>query len=142
LADKKNIMNEEQSFLGRGWAFPPTFDHQSLTVRMLTDEADIENSLQVLLRTRIRERLMQPEFGCNMEDLLFEPLNTGIVTKMKDRVFTAIYYYEPRVEPIDVTLIANETEGLINIYVEYSIRTTNSRHNIVFPFYLNEGTNI
>jgi uncharacterized protein len=142
LADKNQFMNEEKSFLGRGWAFPPEFDHQSLNVRMISNETDIENSLHLLLSTPIGERLLQPEYGCNLDILLFEPLSTGLKTQVKDKVFTAIYYYEPRVEPLDVTLIASETEGLINIYVEYAIRITNTRHNIVYPFYLNEGTNI
>jgi uncharacterized protein len=121
-------MKEEKSFLGRGWAFPPEFDHKSLTVRMTTDEADIESSLHILLSTRVGERLMQPSFGCNLE--------------VKDWVFTAIYYFEPRIEPIEVTFVANEEAGIINLIVEYRIKNTNTRHNIVYPFYLNEGTNI
>lgn len=135
-------MSEERSFLGRGWAFPPEFDHRSLNVRMIADETDIENSLRILLSTRIRERLMQPEYGCNLDVLLFEPMNTGLKTEIKDKVFTAIYYFEPRIEPLEVTLVASETEGLINIHVEYLVRTTNTRHNIVYPFYINEGTSI
>jgi uncharacterized protein len=135
-------MNEEKSFLGRGWAFPPEFDHKSLTVRMTTDLADIESSLHILLSTRVGERLMQPSYGCNLEVMLFEPMTLSMQTQVKDWVFTAIYYFEPRVEPIEVTFIANEEEGIINIIVEYRIRNTNTRHNIVYPFYLNEGTNI
>ena len=135
-------MNEERSFLGKGWSFPPEFDHQSLTTRMIADETDIESSLHILLATRVRERLLQPDYGCNLDVLLFEPLNTGLKTQMKDRVFTAIYFYEPRVEPLDVTLVSSDAEGMINIYVEYRVRITNTRHNIVYPFYINEGTNI
>jgi uncharacterized protein len=135
-------MNEEKSFLGKGWAFPPEFDHKSLTVRMTSDEADIESSLHILLSTRVGERLMQPSFGCNLEVMLFEPLTLTLETQIKDWVFTAIYYFEPRVEPLEVNFIASEEEGVINIYIEYRIRNTNTRHNIVYPFYLNEGTNI
>ncbi len=135
-------MNEEKSFLGRGWAFPPEFDHKSLTVKMMTDLADIESSLHILLSTRVGERLMQPSYGCNLEVMLFEPMTLSMQTQVKDWVFTAIYYFEPRVEPLEVIFIASEEEGIINIYIEYRIRNTNTRHNIVYPFYLNEGTNI
>lgn len=135
-------MNEENSYLGRGWSFPPQFNIESRTVHMAADETDIEQSLHILLSTRLRERLMQPEYGCSLETMLFEPVTVSLKTLIKDRVFTAIYYHEPRVEPLDVLLVASEEEGLVNIFVEYRLRSTNTRHNIVFPFYINEGTNI
>src|SRR6185369_7472642 len=130
---------DENTFLGRGWAFPPQFNKLTGTVEMLSNEADIKNSLQVLLLTRVGERIMQPSYGCNMDVLLFEAINESLITFIKDLVFTAIYYYEPRINPEDVSVVATEDEGLVLVNVEYTIRTTNSRHNLVFPFYLDEG---
>lgn len=132
-------MAETIAFLGTGWSFPPTFDKASGGVVMLSNEEDIQNSLQVLLSTRVGERIMQPDYGCNMDVLLFEPINQSLITYIKDLVFTAIYYFEPRINPENVTIEATEEEGTVLVKVDYTIRTTNSRHNLVFPFYLNEG---
>lgn len=132
-------MSDYNSFLGRGWAFPPQFNKQTGTVEMLSNEDDIQNSLQVLLSTRVGERIMQPKYGCNMDELLFEPINESLISYIKDLVFTAIYYYEPRINPENVTVEATEEEGTVLVNVEYTIRSTNSRHNLVFPFYLDEG---
>jgi phage baseplate assembly protein W len=109
---------------------------------MIADEADIKNSMEVLLSTRVGERFLQPKYGCNLDEILFEPLTVSLQTYIKDLVFTAIYYFEPRIKPEKVTLTPSETEGLAIISVEYTIRATNTRHNLVYPFYLNEGTNI
>lgn len=127
------------SFLGTGWSFPPEFNKVTAGVLLLSDEMDIRNSLQVLLSTRVGERIMQPTYGCNMDVLLFEPINESLLTYIKDLVFTAIYYFEPRVNPENVSLEATEAEGTLLINVEYTTRSTNSRHNLVFPFYLDEG---
>ena len=132
-------MSDFKSFLGTGWSFPPTFSKLTGTVEMLSNEADIQNSLRVLLSTRIGERLMQPNYGCNLDVMLFETINETMLTFVKDLVFTAIYYFEPRVNPINVKVEATAEEGMVLINVEYQIRNTNSRHNLVYPFYLDEA---
>lgn len=132
-------MSTDNSFLGKGWSFPLQFDKAAGNVKMIRDEEDIQNSLLVLLSTRVGERIMQPAYGCNMDVLLFEPINESLISYIKDLVFTAIYYFEPRIDPENVKLEAAETEGTILVTVEYKIRSTNSRHNLVFPFYLDEG---
>ncbi len=132
-------MDTITSFLGTGWKFPIQFTKATGSPEMLSDEDDIQNSLQVLLSTRIGERIMQPAYGCNMDVLLFEAINESLKTYVKDLVFTAIYYYEPRINPDNVTISATAEEGVIIVDVAYTIRSTNSRHNLVFPFYLDEG---
>src|SRR5258706_13747300 len=114
---------EEFTFLGRGWAFPPQFNKQTGTVEMLSNEDDIKNSLQVLLSTRVGERIMQPSYGCNMDVLLFEPINESLLSYIKDLVFTAIYYFEPRVNPENVTVMATDEEVTALITVAYTIRS-------------------
>jgi phage baseplate assembly protein W len=133
----------QNDFLGRGWTFPPTFDASAQTVDMVEREADIEQSLRVLLTTRTGERVMEPKFGCNLDDYLFESLDTTTVTIIRDKVVTAILYFEPRIDVKNVTLdLSREFEGVVLIEVDYVVRTTNSRLNFVFPYYKNEGTEL
>ena len=135
-------MANDRSFLGTGWSFPPTFRRSTRSVEMLSDEYDIQSSLEILLSTRVGERVMQPKYGCNMEKLLFEPLDTTLQAYMKDLIRTAILYFEPRIILENVTLEPVVNEGRININIEFTIATTNTRNNFVYPFYLNEGTEI
>jgi len=131
------------SFLGTGWAFPPSFDRDSATVTMVSDEEDIRQSLNILLSTSLGERVMQPKYGCNLNDYLFEGLSSSTIGYIKERVANSILYYEPRIiaENIDVTAddSADLLEGRFTISVEYSIPGTNSRFNYVFDFYKNEA---
>jgi uncharacterized protein len=130
-------------FLGVGWGFPPTFNTQSKAVEMTEKETDIEKSLQILLTTAVGERVMQPKYGCNMNTLLFEPLNTTVKTIMIDKIKIAILFFEPRIDAKKIELnTQNELEGEVLIEVEYIVRATNSRFNFVFPYYINEGTEL
>lgn len=130
---------QPNSFLGRGWDFPPTFSNEGESVAMLNTYDDIESSLRILLGTATGERVMQPEFGCNMDELVFEAMDTTMKTFMKDKIFTAILYHEPRVNLLDVLFHEQQlNEGLVFIEVIYQVRGTNSRKNVVFPFYKNE----
>ena len=132
-----------KSFLGTGWSFPPQFDNEGGSVDMLSDGEDIRSSLEILLSTRPGERVMLPNYGCNLDELLFEPLTTTMKTYMKDLIQTAILYHEPRIAVDKIELIdTGEMEGRILINIEYTIRSTNSRFNYVFPFYIQEGTEV
>jgi len=134
---------DQDDFLGRGWSFPPTFIPALQGVEMTEKVEDINRSLQILLTTRTGERVMQPKYGCNMDEMVFESLSTTTKAIIKDKIKTAILYFEPR---IDVTAISmdttNELEGEIIIEIEYVVRATNSRFNFVFPYYINEGTEL
>jgi uncharacterized protein len=130
-------------FLGRGWSFPPAFDQSLAAVAMLEQEADIVSSLQILLTTALGERVMLPQYGCNMDELVFESLDTGTKALMADKVETAILYNEPRIELESVQLNdTGELEGIVLIEVIYRVKTTNSRFNFVFPYYKLEGTDL
>ncbi|RXK58331.1 hypothetical protein ESA94_16955 [Lacibacter luteus] len=134
---------QQDNFLGRGWSFPPTFNLQSKEVQMTEKVEDIEKSLQVLLTTSLGERIMQPRYGCDMNDLLFESLDTGTKTIIIDRIQTAILFFEPRIKATKIELnTQNELEGEILVEIEYIIPSTNSRYNFVFPFYRKEGTEL
>lgn len=133
----------KRPFLGRGWTFPPTFDKTLARVEMLEEEADVMSSLEILLGTMRGERIMLPLYGCGMEELVFESLDTRIKTLMIDKIESAILYHEPRVLVERVQLDdSNELEGVVLISVTYKVKTTNSRFNFVYPFYRQEGTDI
>jgi phage baseplate assembly protein W len=130
-------------FLGRGWSFPPTFNLVQQDVAMTEKMDDIEKSLQILLSTKIGERVMEPKYGCNMDQLIFESLDTTTQTIIIDKVQTAILYFEPRIDAKKIELNTDdELEGVVLISIEYVVRSTNSRFNFVYPYYINEGTEI
>jgi uncharacterized protein len=131
------------NFLGRGWSFPPSFDVNTKEVVMTEKEVDINRSLEILLSTRVGERLMQPKFGCNMDDLVFEALSTTNITLIKDKINTAILYFEPRIDVKKIEVdVNNVLEGIILVSIDYVVRATNSRFNFVYPYYRNEGTEL
>jgi phage baseplate assembly protein W len=136
-------MSDNKSFLGTGWSFPPEFDNTIKNVVMISDEEDIQSSLEILLSTRPGERVMRPDYGCNLDELVFEALTTTFTTYIKDLITTAILYHEPRIQVNKIDLQeSGELEGKILIVIEYTIRSTNSRYNFVYPFYRAEGTEI
>jgi phage baseplate assembly protein W len=134
---------EQDDFLGRGWSFPPTFNADLQGVEMTEKNEDIQRSLQILLTTTVGERIMEPKYGCNMDDMIFEGMDTTTKTIMKDKIRTAILFFEPRIDVVSIVMnTMNELEGEILIEIEYVIRATNSRFNFVFPYYVNEGTEL
>ena len=136
-------MKTFNSFLGTGWGFPPTFRKDTLQVSMLSDEEDIQSSLEILLSTRQGERVMLHKYGCNLNEMVFEPMTTTFKTYIKDMIQTAILYYEPRIDVKKITLDdSRDAEGVILVIIEYVVRSTNSRYNFVYPFYKNEGTQV
>ena len=132
-----------KSFLGTGWGFPPQFSNTDGQAALLSDAEDIQSSLEILLSTRQGERVMRPDYGCNLDELVFESLTTTFETYIKDLIATAILYHEPRIEVNMITLDdSGELEGRIIISIDYTIRSTNSRYNFVYPFYKKQGTEI
>jgi phage baseplate assembly protein W len=135
------MVNKE--FLGRGWSFPPAFDKALTQVQMLEAEADIKSSLEILLSTALGERIMLPQYGCNMDELVFENLNTTIKTLMKEKIQNALLYHESRVRLEKIELYDDlQLDGIIMIDMIYIVKSTNSRFNFVYPFYKREGTDI
>lgn len=131
------------SFLGTGWSFPPTFETTANGVVMTSDEADIQLSLHVLLSTRKGERVMVPDYGCNLDEMIFEPMTTTFKTYIREMIRNAILFYEPRIDLKTVRIDdTRDTEGVILLILEYAVRTTNSRFNFVYPYYKHEGTEL
>ncbi len=136
-------MEKSKEFLGTGWSFPPSFEKPEGKVKLTSGREDIERSLKILLGTKLGERVMRPRYGCNLDDMVFESFNLSLKTYMKDLIESAVLYHEPRIEPLNVNIDESFIyEGRLMIEIEYNIRATNSRYNMVFPFYLEEGTEI
>jgi len=132
-------MENSSQFLGRGWSFPPAFDKNTKEVEMFEGEKDIRSSLEIILSTQLGERVMRPNFGWKRDDWLFESLTTTTATAIQKEIENALLIFEPRIDLNTVKLQpGNETSGRVEIFIEYTVRSTNSRGNLVFPFYLKE----
>lgn len=133
-------MTEDSNFLGRGWSFPPAFTAGGAQVQTVAGEDDIEQSLCLLLATRRGERVMVPDFGCDLAEFLFEEISPSLVGQVRDLVSDAILNHEPRVLLNGVEVSDERAgEGLLLIEIDYQVRATNSRYNLVYPFYLREA---
>jgi uncharacterized protein len=132
-------MAADSSFLGTGWGFPPTFSKGGANVEMSAGVEDIHQSLQILLATQLGERIMQAEFGCDLNGVLFEEIDQGLINSLTSLVSDAILYHEPRIilDNLDVSESADQP-GLLLIQLEYTVSSTNSRFNMVYPFYIHE----
>lgn len=139
---RKTDQKTERSFLGTGWSFPPQFVKGENSVKMVSEEEDIQQSLFILLNTSCGERFLHPRFGCNLHDYLFETLDTGLKTYIEDLIRTAILNYESRITFLSADIVEIPKKNLLEITIEYIIRATNTRNNFVFPFYLSEGTEL
>jgi len=131
------------SFLGRGWSFPPEFVPANGDVVMTEGQADIDASLRILFGTALGERFLVPAYGLDMHELQFEPMSTGLRTFLRDRIKLAILIYEARITVISLDVRSpTEPDGTLLIALEYEVRATNSRYNLVYPFYWTDATEV
>ena len=119
-----------------------TFGNQGRSVVVADAEEDIRQSLDILLSTSLGERVMNPTFGWKREALMFEPVSTSFAAYLAREIENAILFFESRIELNVVNFDADpDQEGLILIRLDYTVRTTNTRTNLVYPFYLTQATN-
>lgn len=130
-------MADDPEFLGKGWSFPVSFGNQGRNVRMAQAEEDIRQSLEILLSTSVGERVLRPGFGWKREALVFEPLSTSFASYLASEIENAILFYESRIELNGVDFDnTGEINGVVLIRLDYTVRSTNTRTNLVYPFYL------
>lgn len=149
----EDFIRSEKAFLGRGWSYPPTF-LKTRTVRagglaelgrleMAEAEQDILESLQILFDTLPGERIMDPTYGCDLREMLFEPMDTTFTAYIEDLIATAVLLHEPRISLDHLSVQPDQSgSGRVDIALRYTVRSTNSRFNFVYPFYRLEGTGI
>tara|TARA_B100000768_G_C11264011_1_gene370169 strand:- start:919 stop:1335 length:417 start_codon:yes stop_codon:yes gene_type:complete len=134
---------QEKSFLGIGWSFPPTFNKERSDVEMTTKEEDIKQSLHIYFNTKLGERIMRQDFGCIIHEHLFDRLDKSILDVLTFELKQNIGNIEPRIIVNEISIMPIDiNEGSVEINIKYTVITTNVRDNIIFPYYLNEGTNI
>jgi len=110
---------------------------------VVSNEDDIRQALFILLSTVPGERVHRPSFGCGIHKMVFEKMNSSVETLFKHTIENAIIMHEPRITVNDITFdFSDEANGILNIFLDYTIRLTNTRSNMVFPFYFKEGTNL
>ncbi len=133
--------NPDASFLGKGWSFPPSFGQNGRDVAQVAEQEDIRQSLIILLGTTPGERIMREDFGCDLHSFMFEEVSQELLNRLTRLIGDAILYKEPRIVLNSVGIDENRyNPGEVVITIDYTIRTTNSRFNLVYPFYLNEAS--
>lgn len=133
-------MNSSKDFLGRGFAFPPRIDSATGQFVMAESEEDIRQSIYIILMTRMKERAMLPDFGCNLHEYIFEVPDSEFEVEIGNEIVEALTKYEPRIINVEVRVdTKNLTDGMIYLNIDYTVRATNNPNNLVFPYYLMEG---
>lgn len=133
-------MDERKDFLGRGWAWPVDLDPRTGHVATVAYEEDIRQAIRIIVETAQGERVMRPDFGCGIHELVFTAVDSTAIQRIRSVVEAALRRYEPRIEVIGVEVDdAATTQGELLIELEYRVRKTNQVGNLVFPFYFREG---
>ncbi len=133
-------MDEQKAWLGRGWAYPVGFDPTTGAPTLAEYELDIRQSILIILGTQRGERVMRPNFGCSIHDLVYDVIDTSMLTRVETTVRDSLVTFEPRIDVIKIT--ANPlyaADGQLRVEIDYRVRKTNQTGNQVFPFYFREG---
>jgi len=133
----------EHNFFGSGWAFPITFSIGNLELSLTKYEENINESIRLILFTNKGERCLQPQFGSGLHQYFFRAKDETLKGDIKDAIETSLLNNEPRISVEDVQVNFNdEINGMVDVLITYMYNETNTRHNYVFPFYLQEGTDL
>jgi phage baseplate assembly protein W len=128
-----------KEFLGRGWKFPVAVNPVTGRIAMSEFEEDIKESIRIILFTAPGERVMRPDFGCGIHDLVFSSMSRITIGLFESRIREAITKWEPRVEITKLDISTRDADrGKLEIDLTYLVRDTNTEFNLVFPFYLTE----
>jgi uncharacterized protein len=129
-------MSDAADFIGHGISFPLRVD-QSGAIATTSGGDGIDSALRMVLMTAPGERVMRPDFGCRIWELMFEPINANTLGLMAESVREAVARWEPRAVLEDVRVEPDPgSVGRVFIHVDYVVRTTNDRRNLVYPFYV------
>jgi phage baseplate assembly protein W len=128
-------LNVDQRIIGRGFGFPMGVDSRG-AMRMSQGAEDIAEAIRLILGTAPGERRMRPEFGCNLHDMVFAPMNETTMTAIRYHVTQALERWEPRIELNEVRVEpSTDLEGCLLINIAYTIRSTLDKRTLVYPFY-------
>jgi phage baseplate assembly protein W len=136
----ENLDVERKDFLGRGWAMPVELDPRTGLVATVAFEEDVRQSILIILETAPGERVMRPNFGCGIHELVFSAVDSTVIQRIRSVVEEALRRCEARIDVLGVTVDESATsEGTLLVELEYRVRKTNQVGNLVFPFYFLEG---
>lgn len=134
-----DTVHDQAGFLGRGWAFPVVATRDG-RVGLVAGPASIEQAIAIILGTSVGERVMRPEFGCGIWELVMEPNTAQLHGRVQLRVREALTRWEPRIDVPDVRVESPpEQKNVLLIRIDYRIRSNNAAYNLVYPFFLQEG---
>jgi phage baseplate assembly protein W len=126
----------DATFVGRGFSWPMTVDHTG-SIKLTDGVADLDRSIELVLMTAPGERVMRPQFGCRIWDLLFEPVTPNLLGLIESAVRDALAQWEPRIEVDQVEPMPDaQDHSLVRVTISYRVRATNDRRNLVYPFYV------
>jgi uncharacterized protein len=126
----------DATFVGRGFSWPMTVDHTG-AIKLTDSVEDLDRSIRIVLMTAPGERVMRPQFGCRIWDLLFEPVTPNLLGLIAEAVRGALAQWEPRIEVEEVSpLVDDDENALVRVQILYKVRATNDRRNLVYPFYV------
>ena len=134
-------MAMNSDFLGRGFSFPLKVDPMTGRMETAEYEENIRQAIFIVLMTRKGERVMRPEFGCDIHNYAFGSMDFETLSLIEEAVREALILWEPRIRDIEAEAHPAEA-GKINIEVRYIVRATNNPYNLVYPFYISEGMSV
>ena len=130
-------------FLGTGWKFPIEIDSSTGRFKSSSYEDDVKEAIYIILSTSKGERIMREEFGSNLSKYVFETIDATTIAMMKYDIKDALMNWEPRITDIEINVSRDSEEASkINVDIGYRVRKTNNLFNLVYPFYINEGTKL
>lgn len=139
----RQLSEQQNSFLGSGWSFPVTFTAGNYELHTSSYEKNINESINIILLTKKGERSMEPQFGSGLQSLFFKIMDETLKGEIIDAIKTSLIDNEPRISVQDIEVDFPEpASGLVSVSISYVYNQTNTRHNYVFPFHINEGTNL
>ena len=132
--------DDRKALLGRGWAMPVALDPRTGLVASAAHEEDIRQSILIILETSPGERIMRPNFGCGIHELVFAAVDSTTLQRIRSTVEEALRRCEARIDVLGVNVDQAATiDGQLVVEIEYRVRQTNQLGNLVFPFYFREG---
>jgi phage baseplate assembly protein W len=129
---RADLASSDGSFVGRGFSWPLEVDRTG-SIKLTDGVDDLDRSIRMVLLTAPGARLMRPDFGCRIWDLLFEPVTANLLGLIAEAVRDSLTRWEPRITVDDVD---PDDSALIRISISYRVRVTNDRRNLVYPFYV------
>lgn len=133
--------NKKLEFLGKSWAFPVRWEHGDLVTSYA--ETSIKESIYLILKTAVAERVMHPEFGCGIDNYVFAPASRETCFRLTTDIELALLRYEPRVIVNKVScLLERADEGIIDVLIDYTVDCHRRKESLIFPYYLQRGQRI